>query len=317
MINEVRNTVLSVLNKNNYGYVSPSDFNLFAENAQMEIFEEYFSSYNKAINMENARSAGSDYAEIEGPIAETIEGFLVTNFLSNVNNSLLLPTSNYFRVPSLTTTGTTAYYILKMLCHTNVITSGTSTSVNSNELISSTAQFTTLGIINGDIVVNKNTNKIARVVSVFSNSVIILDDDIFLTSPVNYVIISQASKEADKVSVGKITMLDSSLLTKPNNMFPSYTLEEDYIKMYPKTINQNGQVEAVYFRHPKPPKWTYITLAGGTPVFDQSQPDYQDFELPFEDTYRLVMKILQYCGMSIREIEVAQFGIAQEQQNQL
>ena len=146
---------------------------------------------------------------------------------------------------------------------------------------------------------------------------IILDDDIFLTSPVNYVIISQASKEADKVSVGKITMLDSSLLTKPNNMFPSYTLEEDYIKMYPKTINQNGQVEAVYFRHPKPPKWTYITLAGGTPVFDQSQPDYQDFELPFEDTYRLVMKILQYCGMSIREIEIAQFGIAQEQQNQL
>ena len=84
MINEVRNTVLSVLNKNNYGYVSPSDFNLFAENAQMEIFEEYFSNYNKAINMENARSAGSDYAEIEGPIAETLETFLVTNFLSNI-----------------------------------------------------------------------------------------------------------------------------------------------------------------------------------------------------------------------------------------
>lgn len=317
MINEVRNTVLSVLNKNNYGYVSPSDFNLFAENAQMEIFEEYFSNYNKAINMENARSAGSDYAEIEGPIAETIEGFLVTNFLSNTSNSPSFPTSNNFYVPSLSTTGTTAYYILKMLCHTNVITSGTTTSDNSNELISSTAQFTTLGIINGDIVVNKSTNKTARVVSVLSNSVIALDDDIFLTSPLNYVIISQASKEAEKVSVGKINMLDSSLLTKPNNMFPSYTLEGDNIKMYPRTINQFGQVEAVYFRHPKPPKWTYITLAGGTPIFDQSQSDYQDFELPFEDTYRLVMKILQYCGMSIREIEVAQFGIAQEQQNQL
>ena len=49
MINEVRNTVLSVLNKNNYGYISPSDFNLFASNAQMEIWEEYFSSYNKTI----------------------------------------------------------------------------------------------------------------------------------------------------------------------------------------------------------------------------------------------------------------------------
>ena len=52
MINEVRNTVLSVLNKNNYGYISPSDFNLFAENAQMEIFEEYFKNYNKAIEVD-------------------------------------------------------------------------------------------------------------------------------------------------------------------------------------------------------------------------------------------------------------------------
>ena len=60
MINSVRNTVLSVLNKNNYGYISPSDFNLFALNAQMQIFEEYFDSYNKTINDENSRMAGTD-----------------------------------------------------------------------------------------------------------------------------------------------------------------------------------------------------------------------------------------------------------------
>lgn len=308
MINEVRNTVLSVLNKNNYGYISPSDFNLYAVNAQMEIFEEYFSNYNKAINMENARAAGSDYAEIEGPIAETIEGFLVTNFLSNPANS------NSFSVPSVTTTGYTAYYILKMLCHTSIISSGTNSAVGSNQLISSSGQFTTLGITSGDIVVNVNTNKTAKVISVSSNTILTLDSNIFLTTPVDYLIISQAAKEAEKVSVGKITMLNSSLLTQPNNMFPSYTLEGDYINIYPKTINQFGQVEAVYFRHPLPPKWTYVTLANGEPVFDQSQPDYQDFELPYEDVYRLTMKILQYCGMSIREIEVAQFGITQEQQ---
>ena len=109
MINQVRNTVLSVLNKNNYGYISPSDFNLYAENAQMELFEEYFSNYNKAINMENARQAGSDYAEVEGPIAETLEGFLVNNFLGT--------SAGAFSIPSVTTTGDTAYYILKMLCY--------------------------------------------------------------------------------------------------------------------------------------------------------------------------------------------------------
>jgi hypothetical protein len=49
-------------------------------------------------------------------------------------------------------------------------------------------------------------------------------------------------------------------------------------------------------------------------VFDQSQLDYQDFELPYEDEFKLIMKILQYAGMSIREIQAVQFGVAQEQQ---
>jgi len=160
MINEVRNTVLSVLNKNNYGYISPSDFNLYALNAQMEIFEDYFSGYNKAINMENARMAGSDYAEIEGPIAETIEGFLVTNFLSHISG-------NVFNVPSLTTTGDTAYYILKMICHSRQITSGLTTGVAVNGLVNTSAQFTTLGIVPGDIVVNANTGAVSTVVMYF------------------------------------------------------------------------------------------------------------------------------------------------------
>ena len=42
MINSVRNTVLAIINKNNYGYISPSDFNLFAKQAQLDIFDEYF-----------------------------------------------------------------------------------------------------------------------------------------------------------------------------------------------------------------------------------------------------------------------------------
>ena len=310
MINQVRNAVLSILNKNNYGYISPSDFNLYAENAQMELYEEYFSSYNKAINMENARQSGSDYAEIEGPIAETLETFLVTNFLSNP------AIGNSFYAPSITTTGDTAYYILKMLCHTDIIGSGTNSAVASNQLISSSGQFTTLGITSGDIVVNVNTKKTAKVISVSSNTTLALDSNIFLTTPVDYLIISQDAKEADKVSVGKITMLNSSLLTQPNNMFPSYTLEGNYINLYPKTINQFGQIEAVYFRHPKVPKWTYSTLANGEPVFNQSQPDYQDFELPEEDAYKLTTKILEYCGMSIREAEVTTFGMLQQSHEQ-
>lgn len=309
MINEVRNSVLSVLNKNNYGYISPSDFNLFAQNAQMEIYEEYFSSYNKVINAENARGSGTDYADIEAPLSETLETFLVTNYLSNVS-------ANSYSVPSITTTGNTAYYILKLLCHPTVLASGTNTSVSASNLVDSTAAFSSNTISQGDIVVNTSTNTVANVVSVTSATTILLDTNIFLATPNNYKIISSSVKEADKVSVGKITMLNSSLLTQPNNLYPSYTLEGDRIKIYPATVNSYGQIEAVYFRHPLPPKWTYITLANGEPVFDQSQTDYQDFELPVEDAYKLVTKILEYCGMSIRETEITQFGMTQQAHEQ-
>lgn len=308
MINEVRNTVLSVLNKNNYGYISPSDFNLFAENAQMELFEEYFINYNKAINAENARTNGSDYAEIEGPIAETIEGFLVTNYLAHLS-------SNKYSIPSLTTTGDTAYYILKMLCHTNVLATGTNTNINTFQLIDTNANFLSDGISVGDIVANLTTGAVTNVSSVASNAIINLDLDYFLASGEDYNIYSKASKEADKVSVGKITMLNASSLTNPTEFYPSYTFEGEKITLFPDTIDAKGKVECVYFRHPKTPKWTYTTLSSGEPSFNQTQIDYQDFELPYEDTYRLVMKILQYCGISIREMEVAQFGMVQEQQN--
>jgi hypothetical protein len=308
MINEVRNAVLSVLNKNNYGYISPSDFNLFAENAQMEIFEDYFKNYNKAINAENARTAGSDYAEIEGPIAETLEGFLVTNYLSHLG-------SNRYSAPSLTTTGDDDYYILKMLCHTKKLTSGTATSVPLGFLIDSTATFLSDGLSVGDVVVNGNTGAIATITQIFSNVSLVLSSNIFTVIGQVYNIYSKAVKEADKVSVGKITMLNASSLTSPTEFYPSYTLEEETIKLFPDTIDAKGKVECVYFRYPKTPKWTYITLVSGEPAFDQSQPDYQDFELPFSDIYILVMKILQYCGISIRENEVAQFGMIQEQQN--
>lgn len=239
MINSVRNGVLSVLNKNNYGYISPSDFNLYAKQAQTELYEEYFSSYNKTINMENARMAGTEYADIENNIAEVLESFIRTDYLTQV-----APATNQYFFPSLTTTGYNGYMISKLTCYDS------------------------FGIRLSD---------------------------------------------AEKVSNARINMLLDSNLTTPTNKYPAYIIEEDTITVYPVTLNTPTSLKCSYFRLPKDPKWTYISLLNGEPAFDQSQPDYQDFELPAEDEYKLITKILEYCGMSIRETEVTQFGMAQQQ----
>ena len=54
-------------------------------------------------------------------------------------------------------------------------------------------------------------------------------------------------------------------------------------------------------------------MSGGEPVFNQSNPSYQDLELPLDDEPTVIMKILQYAGMSIREIAAVQFAQASEQ----
>lgn len=316
MINSVRNAVLTILNKNNYGYISPSDFNLLAKNAQMEIYEEYFSNYNKVINFENSRGSGTEYADIKKPIAEVLENFLMTDFLvPKLSGSF---ETNNFYFPSDITVGNNAYMISKVIVYTNKITSSIANIIFPYTLINTTANFIADGIVPGDIVVNSSTFKSSVVGQVVSATQLALYDDIFtsLLYP-NYSIYSGSTySEAEKVTNGNILLLNNSLLTSPSLIYPAYTNISDYMTFYPNSIKGYGAIKADYFRYPKPPKWTYITLAGGEPVFDQSQSDYQDFELPTEDEYKLVTKILEYCGIVIREIVVSQFGTAQQQHEQ-
>ena len=49
-IDRVYQTVQKILNKEQRGYLPPVEFNLFANQAQNEIFEGYFSSRNYAVS---------------------------------------------------------------------------------------------------------------------------------------------------------------------------------------------------------------------------------------------------------------------------
>jgi hypothetical protein len=244
MINSVRQTVMSVLNKNNYGYISPSDFNLFAKQAQLEIFEGYFSQYNSALNKENARLSGTEYANDSKGISESIDIFSVTKDLPIVTAG-----ENIYSLPSIVTTSDDFYLLNKVLCYDS-----------------------------------------SKTPKVFSG-------------------------EAEAVSHSKITMLNNSMIMAPTTSFPAYTIEGNLLTVFPSTINAANEVEAQYIRYPFDPKWTYAVVTGGEPMFDSSQADYQDFEVPIDDEPRLTNLILQMCGISIREGAVYQYAQAEETQN--
>ena len=108
MINSVRNTVLAVANKHNFGYITPSDFNLYAKQAQLDIFENYFYRYNEWIAKQNARVSGSGYADIVRNLEEVIDTFSVEEYLYNVSG-------NKYKMPNEENNDNTYYLLNKVL----------------------------------------------------------------------------------------------------------------------------------------------------------------------------------------------------------
>ncbi len=307
-INEVRNTVLAIANKNNYGYITPQDFNLYAQQAQLDMFEDYFYSYNNWINRENNRSAGTGYADVMKGLEEVIDTFSVTVTLGNIF------ASNVWQLPR-------DYYLInKVFYYSDPLFTGTNTAAGVNVLIDGAATgWTTIPTSSptppiGSLVVNTATFEEAYITGVVSTTEVTLSRSIFpVVLGQEYVIYNNTKiREVERVTQSKIWYLTNSQLTAPTKTYPAYTMEGDRITVYPTTITNRASIRAQYIRYPLPPRWTFQNLQLGEPQFDPTQQDFQEFELPDSDEPTLIAKICQYVGIEIREAEVYNWGKTEE-----
>ena len=227
---------MAILNKDNNGYVTPEEFNLFAKQAQLELFEEYFYDYNKWVVKRNRRLSNSGYTDIPKQLAEVIDLF-------TYESAALVDAANVFTLP-------TNWYTLNTVLYNSA---------------------------DGSLI----------------------------------------NKEVERVEQNKVYELTASHLTNPTTTYPAYVMNGatvsapgNSITVYPDTIT-TGEITVQYVRYPLDPKWTYTTVSG-SPVFNQSATDYQDFELPAVDQNDLVLKILQYAGINIRDMVVAKAAAQEE-----
>lgn len=88
MINHVRNTVLSVLNKENRGTLTVSQFNSYAKYAQQLLFDQYFSEYSRLSTMKNARRLSKDQGDKLSILRSNIDKFMKTTSGSIVSTYL-------------------------------------------------------------------------------------------------------------------------------------------------------------------------------------------------------------------------------------
>lgn len=95
MINHVRNTVLSVLNKENRGFLTPSEFNYYAKHAQDLIFSRYFDEYNKLSSQSRSGRGGDVYADREHILRQNIERLVKTTTVSKAGGRYAIPVDSY------------------------------------------------------------------------------------------------------------------------------------------------------------------------------------------------------------------------------
>ena len=231
-VNTVYTTVLSILNKEQRGYITPEEFNKLGTQVQLEIFENYFEDLNQQLRVPQA---DSEYA----------------NRQKNIDNCISI----------FKTIGTTTY--------------------------------------NG------------------AGGYFLPPSDLHRIGTVIY----KDEKELQRVERNEFLNINLSPLTKPTTQFPVYLYEqvvqgtggantgETHIFVKPTTIVAAADITVSYIRKPADVAWGYQQLGGGTwssgPYIYNAGASTQ-FELDDTEQTEVILRILAYAGVVIRDPQIVQ-----------
>ena len=235
-IDEVYKLVQVFANKEQRGFISPSDFNLLANQAELEL-------YNKRLSIIKQKSPTR---KSQGLYAENLSPEMarqdIATFLTRSDMNVVSKANPYLGV----TVTLTSDYVESMFINTDE-----HHDISTNIPI--------------DIVEPKDINQILR-----------------------------------------------SSLVKPSMEYPIALLGTEsgtsskVFSVFPDTITK---VIAYHYRNNNTPKWSYVTVAG-KPVHDSSSSS--GFKISSRCHGEIVVKILEYLGVSIREADVVQYAQASE-----
>tara|TARA_R100000773_G_C4214432_1_gene113372 strand:+ start:675 stop:1418 length:744 start_codon:yes stop_codon:yes gene_type:complete len=240
-IDEIYRLVQTFANKEQRGFITPSDFNLLAKQAELELI-------NKRIEVLQEKSQAKKISGIreESLTPEVAEQDLAYFLIATEYKAKLVP-----------------------------ITSGYSEA---------------------EIIIDKNTLLIKEIF-------ILPDESLGINSHI----------PLELVSSENINKILRSSLVKPSMDFPVGLMSGNFInqnlkiKIFPDNIENVIVYGYMYPR--RSPNWSYVTVAG-KPVHDPSTST--QFNLPSRTHGEIVIKILEYLGVNLREAQLVQYAQANE-----
>ena len=252
-VNTVYQTALFILNKEQRGYLTPSEFNNIASQVQLEIFEQYVEDLNQQLRVP---TNSSQYGDRRKNIEENISIFEKHEPIvySTTYNCFLLPT------------------------------------------------------------------------------------DVHRIGTIMY----KEEQEAQRISRKEFLHLNMSKLTKPSTKYPVYIQKESIggydpnnpqtaipsqqlVDVYPEIIKEDMSLS--YIRKPKNVRWGYTVGSQGQYIYDPSPFDSSvsyntpsegstNFEISNTDQTSVILKVLVYAGVVIRDPQIVQAAATEVQKTE-
>ena len=246
-VNNVYQTVLLILNKEQRGYMTPDEFNKTATQVQLDIFEQYFDDLNQQLRVPQA---DYDYTDRQVNLDDQISTF---KCLGECPYGV-----DYFDVPNA-------------------------------------------DLISGNIIVY-NDNPQSGQYAFYRIGTLTYEPG-GTTFPV----------EIERLQRSDFYEIQKSELTAPSVNFPVYLYENKQIRVLPSIITD--YVKATFIRKPLNVIWAYSI--GGQGQYVQDVSNSQNFELESNEQVNVILRILQYSGIIIRDPQIVQAASAEIQQNEV
>ena len=237
-VNTVYQTVLLILNKEQRGYMTPTEFNSIGNQVQLEIFEKYFEDMNQQIRVPQT---DADYADRVENIDEKL-----AIFKTNGNATYVSLAPSHWALPNVD-----AY--------------------NNNVSPTSLTPFYRLGTV------------------------------------------TYNSLELQRLDRNDFYQINKSLLTKPTKTFPAYLYENNRLFVLPTDITTPGDIQVDFIKKPIPPIWGFNVGTLGQYLYNSTifnantaPTGSRNFEIHISEQNSLILKILLYAGIVIRDPQIIQ-----------
>ncbi len=289
-VDKVYKTVLLILNKEQRGYLTPYEFNNIATQVQLEIFETYFETINQQLRVpQNESEYGDRYKTVE-------EKLDIFKELGTGTYTPVLNGEDIFKIPTTSNTpgGTQTFATV------NGQTAYTLTTITQAQVATSSV------VVTLDGVAYTNYNITAGVFNLTAGAIATGSTLLITLYPQNFyklgTVLYKDDREVQAVQRNELAQMNMSTITKPNAYFPIYLYENNEIIVYPQSIN--ADITMSYVRKPNDVSWNF-TL-GGSNQYVYNPTTSVDFELDVSEQSTVILEILKYTGVTIKDPSVIQ-----------